>query len=89
MFNVVGMKYIMFVVVLFIGTSAFAGGFTINDVSDKFKLLKYKGSKVAELKYSCSWYVYCLKGRSGGSSSEPNDTLKESVMRAMTVCDTW
>jgi len=67
--------------------NAFAGSWTITDASDQKKILKYNGSKIAELKYNGEWYFYCKKGRSGGSVDKKFDTLRTATKNAMTVCD--
>ncbi|MDA9817829.1 hypothetical protein N9C35_02175 [Flavobacteriaceae bacterium] len=71
----------------FVPVSSFAGGWAIEDVNDRFKILRYNGSKAVELNYSGSWYISCLKGRKRGNSGRPYDTLKTATQFAISVCN--
>lgn len=74
---------------ILISQNAFSSDWAINDKSQTLKILKYKGSPVAELKYDGKWYFYCEKGRSGGNVNKKFDSLRSATKNAMTVCDTY
>jgi len=78
--------FILFLAFLSTSFNVFAGGYTIQDISNKKKILKYDDSKVAELKYVGGWKVFCEKGRKRGSVSTRFDTLKVATINAMSVC---
>ncbi len=84
------MKIIRFAVLTLILLTSpvlvFAGGWTIADISNKKKLIKYDGSKVAELVYSGGWQILCIKGREMGNSSRKYDTLKRAMRFTTSVC---
>ena len=84
------MKYIALTFIVFLSLICFmayslAGGWTIKNVSDNFRVLKYNGSKVAELTLKSRWEVRCFS-RKRGNSSTTYDDLRTATKSAMSKC---
>ncbi len=71
---------------IFMSQNAFSSDWAINDKSHTLKILKYKGSSVAEMKYDGKWYFYCEKGRKRGKAGEKYDSLRTVTKFAMSEC---
>jgi beta-xylosidase len=79
--------FFIFLSLLMFSKNAFASNYTITDISNTKKILKYRGSKVAELRNNNKWKVWCIKGRKRGDVDDRFDTLRTATQFAISVCD--
>lgn len=60
----------------------------VKDMGNTLAYLMNGSTRVAEIKFSYSWYVTCYIGATGGSSSTAYNSKQQAISAAMSRCKT-